>query len=159
MNAATSGRFELVTYADDWAADFARLNYDWIERLFEVEEEDVHALSNPREYVIDRGGEIFFVLADGVPVGTVAMTPHSEGVFELAKMAVDPGWQGQGLSRLLMEACIGFAVERGALEIMLVTNDGLAPALGLYEAFGFVAEPVYADGRYTRGNLEMRRKL
>lgn len=152
-------RFEVVSDDDALAGAFARLNYDWIERLFSVEEEDVRSLSDPRSHVIDRGGEIFFVLADGEPIGCVAMTPHSPGVFELAKMAVDPAWQGHGLGRLLMNRCIAFAEDRNADEIMLVTNDGLAPALGLYESAGFVGEPTYADGRYARGNLQMRRKV
>ena len=72
--------------------------------------------------MIDRGGQIFFVLATGEPVGCVAMTPHASGVFELAKMAVDPVWQGHGLGRMLMDACIAFAETEGAEEIMLVTN-------------------------------------
>jgi ribosomal protein S18 acetylase RimI-like enzyme len=154
-----------VTYADKFAGDFARLNYEWIERLFTIEEEDVRSLSDPRGYVIDQGGEIFFVLAElaadrpGVPVATVAMTPHDPGVFELAKMAVDPDWQGHGLGRLLIDACIEFAEQREAREIMLVTNDGLAAALGLYRSAGFQAVAEYSDVRYSRGNLEMRRKV
>lgn len=157
--------FEVVSYDDRFAEDFARLNYEWIERLFAIEEEDVRSLSDPRGYVLDQGGEIFFVLASasadrpGSPVATVAMTPHEPGVFELAKMAVDPGWQGHGLGRLLMDACIDFAEQRGAREIMLVTNDGLGPALGLYRSAGFQAVAEYSDARYSRGNLEMRRTI
>ena len=151
--------FELVTWRPDLAGDFADLNYEWIERLFAIEEEDVHSLSDPQAHVIDRGGQIFFVLANGDPAGTVAMTPHGQGVFELAKMAVMPGWQGHGLGRMLIDACIEFATTKGADEIMLVTNDGLAPALGLYRSAGFVAQPAYSDGRYSRGNLEMRLRL
>jgi len=154
-----SVRFELVTYDPFYDQAFARLNYEWIERLFAIEEEDVRSLSNPGEYVIDPGGEIFFVLADGEPVGTVAMTPHAPGIFELAKMAVDPSWQGHGLGRMLIDACIDFARTRDAREIMLVTNDGLGPALGLYTSAGFVAQPAYSDARYSRGNLEMRLEI
>ncbi len=69
-------KIELITYRDEFAADFARLNYEWIERYFSVEDEDVKALSDPVAHIIDPGGEIFFILADGKAVGTVAMTPH-----------------------------------------------------------------------------------
>lgn len=154
-----SDRFQVISWDARYAEDFARLNYAWIERLFAIEEEDVRSLSDPVHHVIEPGGEIFFVLTEGRAVGTVAMTPHASGVFELAKMAVDPAWQGHGLGRLLMDACIRFAGSKGASEIMLVTNDGLAPAVGLYESAGFAAEPGYTDQRYTRGNLEMRLKL
>ena len=71
-------------------------------------------------------------------------------------MAVRPDFQGQGYSRLLMDACLTFARDAGADEIMLVTNDMLAPALSLYKSTGFVAEARYSDRRYTRGNLQMR---
>lgn len=150
---------ELITYRDEFAADFARLNYEWIERYFSVEEEDVKTLSDPVSHIIDPGGEIFFILADGKAVGTVAMTPHEPGVFELAKMAVQAEFQGERLSHRLMQACIDFAVQRGASQIMLVTNDSLAAALGLYESVGFEPAAEYRDARYARGNLEMRLHL
>ncbi len=149
----------VVGYHPEYAADFARLNYQWIETYFAVEPEDRLALDNPQAYAIDRGGEIFFVLTGAQVVGTVALLRESEGVFELAKMAVDPEHQGRGYSRLLMDACLAFARERGAEELRLVTNTVLGPALGLYEAVGFVSTGTYQDQRYARGNLEMRLRL
>ncbi len=150
---------ELITYRDEFAADFARLNYAWIEHYFSVEDEDIKTLSDPVAHIIEPGGEIFFILADGKAVGTVAMTPHEPGVFELAKMAVQAEFQGQRLSHRLMQACIDFAVQRGASQIMLVTNDSLAAALGLYESVGFEPAAEYRDARYARGNLEMQLHL
>jgi GNAT superfamily N-acetyltransferase len=149
----------LVTFAPAFAEAFASLNYQWIEHYFAVEDEDRRALSDPIGYALEPGGEIFFVLVDDEPVGTVAMVPKCDGpkmVFELAKMAVRPDFQGQGYSRLLMDACLTFARDAGADEIMLVTNDMLAPALNLYKSTGFVAEARYSDQRYTRGTLQMR---
>ncbi len=145
---------EIVTFDPRHAAAFAALNYEWIERFFEVEDEDRKALDHPEAYAIEPGGEIFFVLEDGEAVGTVAMVPHGEG-FELAKMAVRPDRQGRGYSKLLMDACLAFARERGATEVMLVTNDVLAPALGLYKQAGFRPVERYTDDRYARGNLQM----
>lgn len=149
----------LATFDPAFAEAFANLNYQWIEHYFEVEDEDRRALSDPIGYAVEPGGEIFFVLVDDEPVGTVAMVPKRGGpkkVFELAKMAVRPDSQGLGYARLLMDACITFARDAGAHEVMLVTNDLLVPALGLYKSAGFVAEARYSDQRYSRGNLEMR---
>ena len=156
---ATTAR--LITYQAQYATDFAVLNFEWIETFFAVEEEDRRALGDPQGYAIDPGGEIFFVLEDDVVVGTVAMVPKSREplVFELAKMAVRPDKRGQGYSNLLMQACIDFARSKQASEIMLVTNDSLAPALGLYTSAGFEPVPQYSDARYERGNLEMRLSL
>ncbi|NKB99832.1 MAG: GNAT family N-acetyltransferase [Pseudomonadales bacterium] len=169
----------VVKFDEQFAAAFAALNYQWIEHYFKVEEEDRKALDNPVKYALEPGGEIFFVLEDGEPVGTVAIVPKevpkevpkqaaeqmpkptkeaSKCVFELAKMAVRPDRQGRGYSKLLMDHCLDFARAQGADEVMLVTNDILAPALGLYTAAGFVATQ-YSDSRYERGNLEMHLTL
>lgn len=153
----------IVTFSPRYAKAYAALNYQWIEQYFEVEEEDRKALERPEAYVLARGGQIFFVLVGEEVVGTVAMVPFQAEpargrVFELAKMAVHPEHRGQGYSVLLMQACIDFAMDAGADEIMLVTNDILKPALGLYTASGF--EPVEnSDLRYARSNLEMRLRL
>ena len=161
----------LVTYDPRYAADFARLNYRWIEEYFAIESEDRAALDNPEAYAIDSGGEIFFVLEGNTVVGTVAMVPfkgdnpqaqqgrNPPRAYELAKMAVDPRYQGRGHSKLLMQACIDFAREHNAAEIVLITNDRLGPALALYTRAGFVAMPSNSDRRYARGNLEMRLRL
>ena len=103
----------LLTYDAKYAPDFARLNYQWIEQFFAVEDEDRHALEDPEGYVIDRGGEIFFLLEGQRAVGTVAMVPYGEAVsenphpvYELAKMAVDPTCQGKGYGQRLMQATV-----------------------------------------------------
>lgn len=151
---------ELTTYRPQYAQAFAELNYEWIEAYFAVEDEDRAALEDPERYALAPGGEIYFVLEDGQPVGTVAMVPFkgvSKGkAYELAKMAVRPDCRGRGYSHLLMQACIQFAADHHADEIVLITNDVLAPALGLYTRSGFVAMPANTDTRYSRGNLEMR---
>lgn len=146
-------------FREEHAEAFAALNYAWIERYFAIEDEDRKVLENPQGYVLAPGGEIFFALAGAEAVGTVAMVPVAADVFELAKMAVTPAYQGRGVSRLLMRRCIDFARERNAREILLVTNDSLAPALGLYLSTGFVAAERLTDARYARGNLEMRLTL
>ncbi len=150
------------TYDPAYARAFAELNYQWIKEYFVVEDEDRAALEDPEGYAINPGGEIFVVLEDDVVVGCVAMVPakgDEEGVvYELAKMAVRPDRRGRGHSQLLMQACIDFARGKDADEIMLVTNDVLAPALGLYTSAGFQAV-TFSDTRYERGNLEMRLPL
>ena len=149
---------KLVSFDPQFSEAFAALNYEWIEHYFEIEQEDRDALDNPIGYAIEPGGEIFFVLEGEDPVGTVAMVPKPDGVFELAKMAVRPDRQGRGYSNLLMSACSEFARNHGAREVMLVTNDVLAPALGLYTKAGFKMVD-FSDDRYARGNTEMRLNL
>ncbi len=150
---------EVVRFAAQYAQAFAALNREWIETYFEIEDEDLKMIEHPQEYVLDGGGEIFTALVDSEPVGTVAMVKSDATTFELAKMAVAPAAQGSGISHLLMDACIDFARSAGALEIFLITNDILAPAMGLYLKSGFVRQPQNNDQRYARGNTEMRLSL
>jgi GNAT superfamily N-acetyltransferase len=151
---------KIVGYDLRYAKAFAALNYEWIETFFRVEDEDRKALEDPEGYAINPGGEIFFLLENDVAVGTAAMVPYgSDKLYELAKMAVRPDKRGLGYGSRLMQRCVDFARDRNADEVMLVTNDILAPALATYEAAGFRPVENYTDSRYERGNLEMRLRL
>ena len=156
---------QIVDYEVRFASYFASLNYQWITEYFRVEEEDRKALDDPEGYAIRPGGNIFFLLEDEIPVGTVAMVPitrseeEQELCFELAKMAVRPDCRGKGYGSMLMQYCIDFARSAEAHEIMLVTNDVLSAAVALYEQAGFREVSEYSDSRYERGNLEMRLTL
>ena len=152
---------EIVGFDTRYAEAFARLNYQWIEHYFAVEAEDRRSLDHPFEYAIAPGGEIFFALLGSQVVGCVAMVPksadgNSDLEFELAKMAVQPDHQGQGIGRLLMEQCVQYARQRGATRILLTTNDILKPALKVYHNAGFEDLPINPDSRYVRGNLAMQ---
>lgn len=142
-------------YDKSLAPDFARLNYVWIERYFAVERHDREILDDPQKYVIEPGGEIFFVLVDGKAVGTVAMIPAGEGVFELTKMAVSPRFQGRGIANHLMRACIEFARSSRAQNVFLESHRSLKPALALYRKFGFVETPRDPNSEYARADIRM----
>ena len=120
-----------------------------------MEDEDFNTLQHPESYVIAKSGEIFFAVFDQEVIGTAAMISASDKVFELAKMAVRKDFQGRGVGKLLLKRCISFAKERNALEIFLLTNDILKPALNLYLSSGFVLNDEYDDERYERGNTKM----
>ena len=145
----------ITSFNKKYKADFEKLNREWIEEFFQMEDEDFHTLQNPESYVIQKNGEIFFAINDQIVIGTAAMIPFSEDVFELAKMSVKKGFQGKGVGKLLLKRCIQFAQERNANEIFLLTNDILKPALNLYISCGFVIKNKYDDERYERGNTKM----
>jgi GNAT superfamily N-acetyltransferase len=150
---------EVVAYRPDLAADFARLNREWIEHYFEIEPADEHALDNPEGHVIEPGGAIFFALCDTETVGTVALIPHGESCLELAKMAVTEAAQGLGIGRLLMNACLEHACAQAVGRVFLITNSILTPAVSLYESVGFRRLEGLSDGRFARGDLEMELRL
>tara|TARA_B100001063_G_C16675446_1_gene508794 strand:- start:250 stop:714 length:465 start_codon:yes stop_codon:yes gene_type:complete len=145
----------IIPFEKKYKADFEKLNRKWIEEFFQMEDEDFHTLQNPESYVIEKSGEIFFALCDQRAIGTAAMIPFSDDIFELAKMSVKKRFQGKGVGKLLLKRCIQFAQERNAKEIFLLTNDILKPALNLYLSCGFVIKNNYDDERYERGNTKM----
>lgn len=160
----------IVGYQAKYASYFAALNYQWITQFFAIEAEDRAALDHPEAYAIDNGGEIFFILdqtnGGEEVIGTAAMVPkevpkkapQAAGaikVYELAKMAVLPSRQGEGLGQMLLKHCIDFAHQRHGKQIILTTNDMLKPALTVYHKLGFKDLPVNPDSRYERGNLAM----
>jgi len=146
-------------FKEEYKLDFKALNLQWIKKYFRVEEEDRKILENPKSYVIDRGGQIFFAINDGKAIGTAAMVLVEEGIFELSKMAVDPNYQGLGIGRRIVDECIKFAKYHKAQEIFLITNDKLLPALELYRSSGFELDENYDDNRYERGNTKMKLSL
>jgi ribosomal protein S18 acetylase RimI-like enzyme len=150
---------EVVDFEDKWAADFAALNYEWIEKYFAVERHDRDILDDPRGSVIDPGGQIFMAIADGEAAGTVAMIPAGDGVFELTKMAVAPGYQGRGIANYLMDSCIAFARSRGARLIFLESHRSLGPALSLYKKFGFREVATDPNSEYARADIRMELAL
>ncbi len=145
----------IVPFRPELAPAFARLNRAWIERLFVMEEADRKVLDHPETAIIQPGGQIFFALDGGTPVGTAAAIPVSPLRFELAKMAVDPAYQGRGLGRLLVEAVIDFARSVNAESLFLVTNSSLAGAIRLYERLGFRHAPLPPHNEYARADVYM----
>ena len=146
---------KIVPFKLDYKSDFEYLNRQWIEEYFVMEEEDLKTLQNPESYVMEKGGEIFFAILNDDVVGTAAMIPTSNGVYELAKMAVAKNLQGLGIGKNLLRRCIDFSIEKNASEIFLITNDVLKPALNLYLSAGFVLNELNDDDRYDRGNTKM----
>ena len=146
-------------FKEEYELDFEALNLQWIKKYFRVEEEDRKILENPKSYVIDRGGQIFFAINDGKAIGTAAMILVEERIFELSKMAVDPKYRGLGIGRRIIDECIKFAKNHKAQEIFLITNDKLLPALELYRSSGFELDENYDDNRYERGNTKMKLSL
>lgn len=146
---------EIVEFDHTFAEDFARLNYEWIEEFFAVEQHDREILDDPRTSVIEPGGQIFMAIVSGLAAGTVAMIPSGDGVSELTKMAVAPEFQGMGISNHLMERCIEYATANGIERIFLESHRSLQPALALYRKFGFVEVPTDPNSEYARADIRM----
>ena len=63
----------LVTWRPDLRAAFERLNREWIERWFAVEDADREMFADPEAQIVEPGGQIFFVVDE---VGVRADRPR-----------------------------------------------------------------------------------
>ena len=149
-------RPEVKAFRREWREHFYRINAEWLERYWSLEEIDRHVLSQPEKYVLDPGGAIFFALIDGEVIGTCALLQESPGVFELTKMGVETGWRGVGAGRALIEAAIAEFRKRRGKTLFLESNAKLKAALTLYESAGFVHHPAPRPGsHYQRSDVYM----
>ncbi len=152
---------EIADLAPAQAADFRRLNEQWLEELFRVEDEDRVVLADPLGAIVARGGAVLVATAAGRTVGTVALMRRSAAVLELAKMAVAPGSRGRGIGRRLAEAALARARALGVRRVVLLTNPKLTAANVLYRSLGFVRAAGTPAGlpRYARASFAMELDL
>lgn len=143
---------KLESYCDSRVKDFERLNLEWFEKDFKLEDYDKKLLQDPKTNIIDKGGEIFFLVDGGLAVGTVALIKHSDKTIEISKMGVTDDYKGWGLGNLLMETCINYAREKKYQEIIILTNSKLVTAVKLYKNFGFVDMPVSEEDKEKYGD-------
>ena len=147
---------KIAPFRADWARHFERINAEWLERWFVIEPVDREMLSDPRRYIIDRGGRILFATLDGEVIGTCALLKEAPGVYELSKMAVETGFRRLGAGRMLLDAAIAEFARVGGKTLFLESSSKLAPALRLYERAGFVHQPAPRPGsHYRRADVYM----
>ena len=149
---------QVIDFHPDLAPAFKDLNLAWITRYFAVEPKDMVALGDPQGQIIDKGGQVIFVVDEaGQPAGCVALLPLADGGFEVGKMAASDAHKGKGVGHLLIQACIDRAKAAGAPRLYLETNDSLAPALAVYRRAGFVeiTDSARTVSPYARANVWM----
>ena len=133
---------EIIPYNQKYQPDFKRLNLEWLEKYNLAESHDLEILNNPEETVIESGGCIFLAMdtdPDGYRevIGTAGLCKENETEYELVKMAVDPQYRGQGISKILLDRCLAEAEKLKAQKIFLFSNSRMKTALKLYEKYGF----------------------
>jgi GNAT superfamily N-acetyltransferase len=143
-------------YRASWRDAFRRLNERWLRRYFEIEDVDARVLADPETHILAGGGRVLFATIGGEPVGTCALLRERAGLFELTKMAVDPGWQGRGIGARLLQAAIDAFHALGGGTLFLESSSRLGPALRLYERAGFERQPGVRPGsHYARADVYM----
>ncbi|MBU3012563.1 GNAT family N-acetyltransferase [Polaribacter vadi] len=147
-------KLEIIPFEEKYATHFYDLNVEWLKKYFYVEPYDEKVLSNPRKYVLDPGGFIFFAKYNNKIVGVVSII-NQRSFYELSKMAVDPKFQGLKIGLKLMEFSIDFAKKQNWKNIILYSHRSLVPAINLYKKMGFKEIPVEENSHYERSDIKM----
>lgn len=146
----------IVPYAPELREHFYRLNAQWLEKYFRIEDIDRAVLGDPEHYILQPGGAIFFARLGEDIIGTCALLQESPGVFELTKMGVDDTFRGLGAGKRLLDACIAQFHRRNGHTLFLESNSRLKTALRMYEKAGFVLQPTTRAGsHYERADVYM----
>lgn len=152
-------KIEIIPFRQEYAKDFKELNIAWLEKFFWVEPHDEEVLGKPEKYILQPGGNIFFVKTGDKIIGTVALMKMEEGVFELTKMAITPQYQGQQLGQKLMEHTLEYARTQGWKHLIIYSNRKLENAIYIYEKYGFEEIPIESNNPYSRGDIKMKLDL
>ena len=150
-------QIDIISYQPEYAPSFYELNIEWLKTFFYVEPYDEEVLSNPKKYIIDKGGHIFFAKLDNQIIGTVALMPTKvNSIVELTKMAVSPSHRGLNIGQQLMQHCISYSKENGLNSIILYSNRKLENAIYIYRKYSFIEIPVEDHCPYERCNIKMQ---
>lgn len=146
-------------FSDDLAEAFHRINAEWIQAMFSLEDNDVALLTRPRELILDKGGLVLFAeTPDLGVVGTAALMVSKGGWVELTKMGVSESARGRKVGEFLLAKTLERAASLGIDKLYLLTNTKCEAAIHLYEKLGFVHDAEIMQlfgGRYERANVAM----
>jgi ribosomal protein S18 acetylase RimI-like enzyme len=149
---------EIIEFSDELSETIRILNYEWLEKYFRIEEGDIFSLSNPKKYIIEKGGFVYYAKLNNEIVGTSSLLKKSETIFELGKMAVNDKAQGNGVGTILLEHCLETAKQKNIKTLILYSNTILKSAIHLYKKYGF-QEIELESGLYERANIKMEKHL
>lgn len=152
-------KIEIISYEPEFSEIFKDLNIAWLQKYFWVEPHDEEVLGKPEKYIIEPGGNIFFVKEGEQIIGTVALMKMQEGVFELTKMAVTPQSQGKKIGQKLMEHTLDYARKQGWKKLIIYSNRKLENAIYIYKKYGFTEIPIEGNNPYSRGDIKMELQL
>ena len=130
----------------EYMSTIRELFLEYIDSLgFELDFQDYRAelASLPGKYCSPEGS-LLLAIRDGKAVGCIAMRPLNDRVCEMKRLYVRPSFRGRGIARSVVSELINLAKNKGYSRMRLDTmEDIMAPAIKLYESFGFYDIPPY----------------
>lgn len=159
MKAQAVESVKIVDFGIGMKHHFRSLNENWMNRGFHPAPGDEDMFDNPRQAVLDKGGDILFAEVEGEIVGTCALMPRA-GALELVKIGIDPRFYGRGVGERLLEAAIERAKSKSGYDVLfLLCNTGMTAALDFYRRAGFRDVPVLPEDDAKYGRVDVRMEL
>lgn len=137
LTSAPPGPTHLVQDGDDEDIDAAlAIDADAFEPFWRLDRagfDEALASTPSSSFLVIRNG-------DGTPCG-FAVVGYGAALAYLQRVAVHTHWQGRGMGRSIVRACVQRARARGASALLLNTQAENVSALSLYASEGFVELP------------------
>lgn len=83
------------------------------------------------------GGDFLFALIEGELAGCVGITPGAEGLCEMNRLWVRPGYRGRKVGQALIRKSVERAHALGFSKMGLDVIPSRVQAIAMYETFGF----------------------
>lgn len=145
---------QIVKYEKKYKEDFVKLNTQWVERYFVMEDADLEVLEHVED-LLESGAMIYFAIEGDQVLATCMAMPLGDDVWELCKLAASGQYTGTGAGSAVFDASMRYAKEHGAKKLTLISNSRLKPALHIYEKFGFKEVPLNkAYWGFERADIE-----
>lgn len=97
-------------------------------------------LADPSKVVVEKyvkDGETYIALLNDKTIGVYVLVKLPHNVYELKNVAVDKGYQGQGVGKMLVLDAIERVRQREANRIEVGTGNSSLSQLALYQKCGF----------------------
>jgi putative acetyltransferase len=151
VQAESAEQFERVR--ELWREYAGWLTVDLCFQNFEQELNELPGRYAPPE------GRLLLAMSDGKLAGCIALRPIGEGICEMKRLYVRPGFRGQGIGRKLTALLIEEARASGYRRLRLDTlPEKMTEAVAMYRAAGFTEIEPYYHNPYA-GTLYMELKL
>ena len=102
---------------------------------------------------------LFVLRVDGLPAGCGGVKCYEQAYAELKRMYVRPGYQGQGLGRMILAHLEVYVRSQGITLIRLETGVYQEAAIRLYKRMGYRERRPFGDYRAGPLNLFFEKSL
>lgn len=132
---------EIIEYNKKYKNEFIRLNTEWLSRFFMVEPVDQDMMDRVDE-LIENGAMVYFAIENDKVLATCMAMPVKGNHWEICKLAAQNQYTGTGAGSAVFKASMDYAIKKGAEKLSLISCKSLAPAIHIYEKFGFKEVPL-----------------